>query len=131
VATTAQPALGVAARLVDAIAGRDFAAAESCFAPDARMRALVPLRLRDESGAAAIVARMRFWWEEGDDHELVDSELESLADRIRFRWRIRHSDPELGLCVQEQSGYLACAGDRIATLNLVCSGDRPIAASDS
>lgn len=127
--TTAGPGLDVAAELLDAIAGRDFAGIEACFAPDARMRALVPARLRDEEGAGAIVARMRFWWEEGDEFELVDSELEPVADRIRFRWRIRHSDPERGPCLQEQSGYLAVEDGRIATLNLVCSGDRPVAGS--
>lgn len=55
-ATAAGPGLGVAAELLDAIAGRDFAGIEACFRPDARMRALVPARVRDERGAPAIVA---------------------------------------------------------------------------
>jgi hypothetical protein len=41
-ATAAAPGLSVAAKLLDAIAGRDFAGIEACFTPDARMRALVP-----------------------------------------------------------------------------------------
>jgi hypothetical protein len=128
VTISAEPDLAVAQRLVDAIAARDFDAIEACFAPDARMRALVPARVREEEGAAAIVARMRFWWEDAEPFEVEDSELEPVADRIRLRWRVYGHDAEDGWWRQEQSGYLAVEDSRIATLNVVCSGSRPVAA---
>jgi ketosteroid isomerase-like protein len=48
-------------RFLDAVGARDFDAIAACFHDDAKMRALVPSRLRDESGPDAIAERYRFW----------------------------------------------------------------------
>ena len=50
-------ALDAGARLLDAIGAQDFAAMEACFAPAARLRAMVPSAVREDEGPAAIGAR--------------------------------------------------------------------------
>jgi hypothetical protein len=117
--------VGVTARLVDAIAARDFAAIRGCLADGARLRALVPARLREEDGADHVLERMRFWWGAADRFELLESEVEPLADRVRFRYRLRCHDAEQGWTVLEQAGFATLAGGRIEAIDLVCSGDRP------
>jgi hypothetical protein len=122
-------AKAVATALIDAIGARDFEAIEACFAEDARMRALVPGRLRDEEGPGAIAARMRFWWDETEGFELLQSEIDAVGDHLGLRYRLRWKDPELGWCDTEQAAYLAVEDSRIAALDLVCSGSRPVAAA--
>lgn len=114
-----------AARLFDAMADRDYDAIAACFAPGARLRALVPKALRDDEGPAAIAERFRFWWGELEDFELAETETEPVEDRVRIRFRVRARDPEDGWVVQEQSGYLTAADGLVTALNTVCSGFRP------
>lgn len=123
---TTNAAVDVGARLIDAIAAQDFAAMESCFAPSARLRAMVPSTLREEEGPAAIAARFRFWWEGLEQVELVESELEPVADRVRLRYRLRGHDADDGWVTVEQTGYVQTEEDAISILNLVCSGFRPV-----
>ena len=118
----------VAAALIDAIAAQDFEAAEACFTPDARMRALVPSTLREVDGPAAIAARMRVWWGETEHFELLESAIDEVGDRVSIRYRLYGKEPRAGWCVVEQSAYLEVEDGRISTLNLVCSGERPAAA---
>ena len=113
-------------RFLDAVGTRDFDAIASCFAEDARLRALVPERLRDEDGPEAIAGRYRFWLARMHSSELVEREHDELLDRERIRYRLRVDDPEDGPCVMEQEGYATVADGRITALNLVCSGFRPI-----
>lgn len=121
------PDAAVAGAFVDALARRDFDAIGDCFSPAARMRALVPQRLRDETGPGAIAERFRFWYADLGEFELVESEVDAIADRVRIRYRVRGVDPEDGAVVQEQEGYATVDDGRIAAMNLVCSGFRPAA----
>lgn len=121
---TTSAAVDAGARLIDAIAAQDFAAIEACFAPAARFRAMVPSAVREEEGPAAIGARLRLWWEGLDHVELVQSEVEPVADRIRLRYRLRGHDAD-GWVTVEQTGYLQAEEGAISVLNLVCSGFRP------
>lgn len=122
---TTTTTLDAGARLLAAIGAQDFAVMESCFAPAARLRALVPSALREEEGSAAIAARFRFWWEGLDHVELVESELEQVADRVRLRYCLRGHDADDGWVTVEQTGYLQVEEGAISVLNLVCSGFRP------
>ena len=122
---TTTTTLDAGARLLAAIGAQDFAVMESCFAPAARLRALVPSALREEEGSAAIAARFRFWWEGLDHVELVESELEPLVDRVRLRYCLRGHDADDGWVTVEQTGYLQVEENAISVLNLVCSGFRP------
>lgn len=122
---TTTAALDAGARLLDAIGAQNFARMEGCFAPSARLRAMVPSTLREEEGPAAIAARFRFWWERLEQVELVESELEPMADRVRLRYRLRGHDPDDGWLTVEQTGYFQAEDGAISVLNLVCSGFRP------
>jgi hypothetical protein len=113
-------------RFLDAVGSRDFDAIAACFHDDARMRALVPSRLRDESGPEAIAARYRYWLGDADTVELVEHEHDSIVGRERLRYRLRVVDPENGEQLMEQEGYATVNDGRIATLNLVCSGFLPL-----
>src|SRR5438046_6532939 len=79
----------VALEVVEAVAAQDFDRLEALFAPGVRFRALVPGGLREDATAADAAARMRGWFGECDPFELVDSEIEQVADRVRVRYRFR------------------------------------------
>lgn len=120
---TTAAANDVATRFLDALGQRDFDALGETFASDARLRGLVPARLRDEEGRAAIAARFRFW-NDGEDWELLDSESVAMEDVVRIRWRVSMTDAEDGPTVYEQTAYAKVGDDGIRWMNLVCSGHR-------
>ena len=117
---------GVVDRFLDAVGARDFDGIAACFDDDARMRALVPSRLRDETGPDAIAERYRFWLGGADTVELVDREHDLMVGSERVRYRLRIVHPHNGEQVMEQEGYATVNGDRITALNLVCSGFLPL-----
>jgi hypothetical protein len=119
--------IGVATRLLEALARKDFDGMRACFTEDARLRALVPTALREDEGAKAIEARFRLWWEEIDRFELVESDVGDLADRTHMRYRLTGVDPEDGPVVVEQHAYLTSENGHIRAMDLVCSGFRPTA----
>lgn len=113
----------VATRFLDALEHRDFDALGETFATDARLRGLVPSRLRDEEGRTAIAERFRYW-NTGDDWDLLESEAVSMEDLVRIRWRVSMTDREDGPTVYEQTAYAKVGDDGIEWMNLVCSGHR-------
>lgn len=113
-------------RFLDALAARDFEGLADCFTPDAKLRALVPTRVREDDGPEAIAERFRFWVGEIEDFRLSESDVEPVADRVRVRYRLEGKDPEDGVGLMEHHGYLTLADGRIEALNLVCSGFRPL-----
>jgi SnoaL-like domain len=115
----------VVERFLRSLETRDYDALADCFADASMLRALVPTRVREEQGAEAIAARFRFWLDEYEDYQVVDSDVERFADHEQLHYRIRAVDPEDGPGVLEQRGYAIVDDGRIATLNVVCSGFRP------
>jgi hypothetical protein len=122
-----EAAAPVVDRFLDAVERRDFEALGACFAPGARLRALVPSRLREEEGPEAIAARFRFWFVDLDEFEVVESGAGRTADRTRFSYTLSGVKPELGPVVVEQRGYLDVDDGLISGLSLVCSGFCPTA----
>lgn len=121
--TTAQ-ASAVASRFLDALSHRDFDGLAATFKEDGRMRGLVPSALREAEGRDAVAERFRIWNSDVEDWELLESDIEELADVVKLRWRVASTDPELGRTVYEQTAYAEIDEDGIAWMNLVCSGDR-------
>lgn len=119
-------AADVTVRFLDALSRRDFDAVGRTFSEDARLRGLMPSVVRECEGTAAIVERFRIWNGDLEEFALLDSEIAPMADVTRIQWRIRGIDPEDGPTVYEQTAYAGIDGDRIAWMNLVCSGQRPI-----
>jgi ketosteroid isomerase-like protein len=118
-------AAAVAGELLDAIAERDFARIEACFAKDAAFQVLTPQQLRQHETAVAVGARYRYWLESFEDFELVDGDVEEIADRVRIRYRFRGRDPEKGWQLKEHTGYAKMRDGRIVGMNVTCTGFRP------
>jgi len=118
---------GVAERFLHALEARDFDGIASCFAPNGRLRALVPTALREDEGSQAVAERFRYWLGDMTGFALSDTEVEEFVDRLHVRYRMRGVDPEDGAVTSEQHAYLTLEGDTIIAMNLVCSGWRPAA----
>ena len=115
----------VVEELLDAIRSRDGARIASCFAPDAKLRALTPHRLREEDGPGAIAAQYAHWLEPLDSFAVVTGDVTPIADRIRLRYRFRGRDPVKGWQENEHTAYAAVSDGRVAALDLTCAGFRP------
>jgi len=120
-------ALQLGRRLIDGIVAHDWAGIESCFEPNARLRAVVPQEnpFRDRVGGQEAADQIRRWFGDADVTELVSSSVKPVGDRVHVAYRIHEHEPG-GWYLVEQQAYIT-AGDRgIAYLNLVCSGFRPV-----
>jgi hypothetical protein len=117
--------VGVGEQLLDAVAGRDYAAIEACFAPVATFDVLTPHRLRRHSTAAEAAERYRSWLEPLEDFAVLERDAVAIADRVRVRYRFRGRDPKSGWQLNEHSGYAAVVDGRIASMTLTCAGFRP------
>jgi hypothetical protein len=115
----------VAGRFLDALERRDFVGVADTFAPNGKLRALVPATVREAEGREAIAERFRMWNGEYDEFEVLETSVESFADLLRVRWRIAGIDPQDGSEVYEQTAFVEVGIDGIAVMNLVCSGRRP------
>ena len=120
--TTAQ-ASDVAERFLEALSRRDFDGLAATFAPEGKLRGLVPSTLREAEGRKAVAERFGIW-NDGAEWELLESEVEDFADVVKLRWRIAATDPEEGRTVYEQTAYAELGAGGIAWMNLVCSGER-------
>jgi hypothetical protein len=112
---------------LESLARRDFDGMARCLASDVRFRALLPPRDVDVTGPEATLAEFRRWFgDEAERLELVESTVEEVGARLYMRWRVRlspASDPAMSRLVEQH--VFATAGDRIETLNLLCSGFFP------
>jgi len=111
--------------LLDAIAVRDFGRIEECFDPDASLRVLTPGPLREFAGAVDAAGRFRHWFESLEGFELLDGDVEEIADRVRVRYRFRGRDAEKGWQLNEHTGYGKVVDGRFVALNVTCTGFRP------
>jgi ketosteroid isomerase-like protein len=114
----------VGARFVAAIAAQDEAALARCFAPDARLRALVPRGLREREGAVEASALVAGWFADATELDLVESSESEVVDRLHVAYRfdvVEEGDPYS----VEQQLYCTVEDGLIASVDLVCSGFRP------
>lgn len=118
-------ATAVASRFLAAVRDRDLDTLQACFAPDARLRALTPSRLREEDGPEAIGARYAAWLGSLQDYRLLAADVEWVADRLRVRYRFLGRDPVNGWQENEHTGYAAVADGLITSLDTSCAGFRP------
>jgi hypothetical protein len=127
VAGNAVDGVGLGHRFVDAIVAHDWESVAACFAPDARFVAVVPKEkpFREKTGREDAAALIRAWFGDADITELVSSEVEPLADRIRIAYRIHEHEPD-GWYLVEQVAYATLGDDGFADMNLACSGFRPV-----
>jgi hypothetical protein len=111
---------------LDAIGRRDFSAIESLIADDARVRALLPGGPVELAGSAGAGAAFRRWFGDVEEFELLDTELGSVADRLRMSWRcrIRWAGEDFARMIEQQA-YAKVVDGRIAVIDMLCSGFRP------
>jgi len=112
-------------RFVAALAERDYSRLATNLAPNVRMRALIPPGPVEISGREATSAKFSGWFGDVEDLELVSSGSEAIADRLHVYYRLRVRKPGDVWKLLEQHLLCALDGDRIAALDLICSGFRP------
>jgi hypothetical protein len=113
------------AGLVAALAARDFPRLAETLAVDVSMRALIPPGLVEISGAEGAAAKLSAWFGDAEEFEVVRSGSETVADRVHIFYRLRVKKPGDVPKLVEQHLLCGLDGDRIHTLDLVCSGFRP------
>ena len=114
-------------RFIAAIVAHDWDGLAACFAPDARLVAVVPKArpFREKAGREEAAGLIRAWFGDADVTELVSGEVEPLADRIRIAYRVHEHEPE-GWYIVEQVAYATLGDGGIVDMNLTCSGFRPV-----
>jgi SnoaL-like domain len=110
--------------LIAALAGRDFARLAGALTPDVRMRALIPPGPIEISGAEAAAAKFSSWFGNAEAFELIRSGSDTVADRQHVFYRLRVKKPGDVPKLVEQHLLCALEGDRISSLDLVCTGFR-------
>ena len=114
-------------RFVAAIVAHDWDGVAACFAPDARLVAVVPKErpFREKAGRAEAAGLIQAWFGDADVTELISSDVEPLADRIRIAYRVHEHEPD-GWYLVEQVAYATLGEGGFADMNLTCSGFRPV-----
>jgi hypothetical protein len=110
---------------ITALAQRDFARLANALTPDVRMRALIPPGPIEISGAEVAAAKFSSWFADAEEFELIRSGSDRVADRLHVFYRLRLKKPGDRRKIVEQHLLCATDDDRIAALDLVCSGFRP------
>jgi len=113
--------------LVDAITTRDFGALEEALAPDARMRALLPAELTERRGSKEIAAQIEGWFGGAEPFEVLSATVEPLPDKFAITYRFRLTRPAAEReTVIEQHLFAVAPNGKVETIDLVCSGFRPL-----
>ena len=114
-----------AASIAAAVAGRDGRRLAAAFTDTVRLRALLPGGPVESHGRDAVVARFAGWFADFDTVELVSAVGEPVVDRLLVRYRLAlRQGPLRWVCTQTLIGKPT--GDRLATVDLLCSGFREI-----
>ena len=112
-----------AASIAATVASRDGGRLAAALTDTVRLRALLPGGPVESHGRDAVVARFAGWFADFDTVELVSAAGEPVADRLLVHYRLTlRQGPTRWTCTQT----LICktAGDRLATIDLLCSGLR-------
>lgn len=111
-------------RLIEALATRDRAGLAEVLDRQVRLRAALPSRFVDLTGAAEVAGEMLGWFEEVAEIAVVDTRVEPIGDiwHAGFRFALRGAEPEE---VVEQHAFCAVADGSITVIRLACSGFRP------
>ena len=115
----------MAASIAAAVACRDGGRLAAALTDTVRLRALLPRGLVESHGRDAVVARFAGWFADFDSVEMVSAEGEPVADRLLVHYRLGlRQESTRWICTQT----LICktVGDRLATVDLLCSGFRQI-----
>jgi len=123
---TGPRALPAGAEFIQALADRDFSAAQTMLTPEVEFKALTPSQgFVDLTGPEAVMNLMREWY--GTAEGIENLETNKVLQRHHVGYRIRWASPEDGIMVFEQQAYYDVDDSgRISRWHLVCSGDQPV-----
>jgi hypothetical protein len=124
---TTDEAVELGRRFVESIVNHDWDGLAACFTDDARFTAVVPKEnaFRDRAGREAAARQLQAWFGDADVTELVSSEVEAFADRVRIVYRIHEHESD-GWYVVEQVAYATAGPGGFTAMNLACSGFRSV-----
>jgi hypothetical protein len=120
--------LEVAGRLVAGLAARDFDRLVGTLADDVRFRALLPSRVLDLAGPAAVREVFVRWFGGAQRFRVVEAVVGEVGGRAHLRWRVRLTDTGVaeGPLLVEQQLYADVGADgRLRDVALLCTGYRP------
>jgi TusA-related sulfurtransferase len=116
-----------AQRFVAALAARDFDGLAAGLAPDVRFRYLVPSGSGELRGQDQATAKFRDWFGDADALEVESTRIEALPDRTSARYRFLLHEQDGWKEVEQQTYVDVDEEERIAGIDLLCSGFRPTA----
>jgi TusA-related sulfurtransferase len=120
----------VAGVFVEALTARDFLMVRSVLAEDVRLRMLVPGRLMSDEGADAVVSWFSSWFADADPFQVEGSSAEEVEGRAAVMYRLRLHKPDGWYLIEQHLMLDVSAEGRIAAIDLLCSGFRPITAQE-
>jgi hypothetical protein len=127
-AATAVPQFALAGSFLAGLAAQDFARLGAALTADARLRALLPRGLREWAGAEAVADAFACWFGDTEDFEFAEAAVGEVGGRLHLQWRLRLRAERLGpgwFTVEQQAYADTAGGERIARLDLLCTGYRP------
>jgi hypothetical protein len=116
------------AEFLEALERRDFDRLEACLAPDVWFRALLPKGQRESNTAHEVAATFRSWFGDETASELIHADQYRVAGRVFVSYRLRLLSATVPgqWHVVEQAGFCRVREDRIARLDVVCTGLHPV-----
>ncbi len=132
-AASVAPQFARAGSFLEGLAAQDFTKLGGALAADACLRALLPLGLREWTGAEAIAGQFARWFGDTEDFELIEVAAGEVGGRLHLSWRLRLQAERLGAgwFTVEQQAYADTGDDgRITWLDLLCTGYRPEGGDD-
>ena len=121
----AAAATSFAASFAATVARRDRGRLGAALTDTVRLRALLPGGLVESHGRDAVIERFAGWFADFDTVELVDATGEPVADRLLLHYRLTLGRGRTRWACT-QTLVAKTVGDRLAALDLLCSGFRPI-----
>ncbi|MGZ3496985.1 MAG: nuclear transport factor 2 family protein [Vulcanimicrobiaceae bacterium] len=119
--TQTVPTLHVAERFVGALARKDFAELERCFAPNVMFRALVPTGYNEASNARDARRFFEHWFGDVESMQLRSARLGQMGSRTLVGYGIAGYEDGMAFSC-EQTLYCDIIGNQLAHVNLLCSG---------
>jgi hypothetical protein len=108
-------------QFVTALCQQDRGALAALLTDDARMRALIPSRLREEDGAPAVVGRFVAWFGDASRIDVKEMDVTGVGEKLAIRYRFVVTEDGADHDV-EQTIYATTRDGRLATLDLLCTG---------
>src|ERR1700728_4947607 len=101
------PQFARAGSFLEGLSAQDFAQLGGALAAAARLRALLPVGLREWTGAEEIAGRFAGWFGDTQDFDLVEATVGEVGGRLHLHWRVRLRAERLGAgwVLFEQQGY--------------------------